>query len=117
MNKVFASALIGLAMVSVSARAEEQKAAASAAETAAVEQAEPVEVGNKICPISHEEVGKNGMEPYKMTYNGKVYSLCCGMCVKDFNKDPEKYSKMMDEEAAQEKAAQEKAEQEKSSGS
>ena len=98
MNKVFASALIGLAMVSVPARAEEQKAAASAAETAAVEQAKPVEVGNKICPVSHEEVGKNGMEPYKMTYNGKVYNLCCGMCAKDFNKDPKKYTAIAEDE-------------------
>jgi YHS domain-containing protein len=61
-----------------------------------------VEVGNKICPVSNEEVGKNGMEPYKVTYNGKVYNLCCSMCAKDFNKDPEKYSKMMDEEVAKE---------------
>ena len=73
--------------------------------TADQSQVKPIEVGNKFCPISHEEVGKNGMQPYKVTYNGKVYNLCCKMCLKDFNQDPEKYFKMLDEEVAKEKAA------------
>ena len=60
--------------------------------------AKPVEVGNKICPVSNEEVGQNGMEPYKMVYKGKAYNLCCAMCVKDFNKDPEKYTKIAEDE-------------------
>ena len=59
-----------------------------------------VEVHNKICPVSHEEVGKDGMVAHKITYKGKVYNLCCAMCEKDFNKDPEKYTKLMEEEAA-----------------
>ena len=97
MNKVCALSLaIGLILTPVLVRAGEQQAAAPAV---ANEAAQPVEVGNKICPVSHEEVGKNGMQPYKVTYKGKVYNLCCGMCEKDFNKDPEKYSKIMDEEA------------------
>ena len=33
----------------------------------------------------------------------KTYNLCCSKCEKDFNKDPEKYSKMLDEQAAKEK--------------
>ncbi len=63
-----------------------------------------VEVHNKFCPISHEEVGKEGMVPFKEVYNGKVYLLCCSMCDKDFKSDPEKYSKMLDEQAAKEAA-------------
>ena len=66
--------------------------------------AQLVQVNNKICPVSHEEVGQNGMAPHKVTYKGKVYNLCCSMCEKDFNKDPEKYSKIMDEEVAAEQA-------------
>ena len=62
--------------------------------------ANAVEVGNKICPVSHEEVGTNGMAPHKVTYKGKIYNLCCGMCEKDFNKDPDKYAKIMDDEVA-----------------
>ena len=68
---------------------------------------ELIAVNNKICPISHEEVGKGGMTPHKVTYNGKTYNLCCAMCEKDFNKDPEKYAKLMEEEVAAEQAAPE----------
>jgi YHS domain-containing protein len=61
-----------------------------------------IEINNKICPVSHEEVGANGMTPHKVTYKGKIYNLCCSMCDKDFNKDPEKYVKIMEEEVASE---------------
>ena len=61
-----------------------------------------VEVHNKFCPISHEEVGQNGMTPFKEIYNGKIYNLCCSMCDKDFKKDPATYAKMLDEQAAKE---------------
>lgn len=58
-----------------------------------------VEVGNKICPVSGNPVddGKMG-EVVKYEYNGKIYNLCCKMCVKDFQKDPEKYSKIAQDE-------------------
>ena len=57
-----------------------------------------VEVGNKICPVSGEKIdGKMG-EAVKYEYKGKIYNLCCSMCLKDFKKDPEKYSKMADEQ-------------------
>ena len=91
MSKVFVLGLtIGLALI-------------SASNASAVRQDQPVEVKNKICPISHEEVGKNGMEPYQMTYKGKVYNLCCPMCVKDFKKNPEKYSAIADQEVSSQK--------------
>jgi len=57
-----------------------------------------VEVGNKICPVSGEKVGEMG-EVIKYEYNGKIYNFCCEMCIKDFKKDPEKYSKIAEEEA------------------
>ena len=56
-----------------------------------------VEVGNKICPVSGNKVDEMG-EPFKYEYNGKIYNLCCKMCVKDFKKDPEKYRKIAEEE-------------------
>lgn len=59
----------------------------------------PVEVGNKICPVSGEEVGGMG-EVVKYEHNGKIYNLCCAMCAKNFKKDPEKYSKIADDEVA-----------------
>lgn len=66
-----------------------------------------VEVGNTICPVSGNKVndGKMG-EAVKYEYNGRIYNLCCKMCVKDFQKDPEKYSKIAEDEVAGEKAAQ-----------
>jgi YHS domain-containing protein len=60
----------------------------------------PVEVGNKICPVSGEEVGKMG-DVVKFEHNGKIYNFCCAMCIKDFKKDPEKYSKIAEDEVAQ----------------
>jgi YHS domain-containing protein len=67
-----------------------------------------VEVGNKICPVSGEKIpapGEKGEmgEAVKYEYNGKIYNLCCPMCMKDFKKDPEKYSKIAEDEVAKEK--------------
>lgn len=59
----------------------------------------PVEVGNKICPVSGEKVGGMG-DVVKYEHNGKIYNLCCAMCAKDFKKDPEKYSKIAEDEVA-----------------
>ena len=71
-----------------------------------------VEVGNKICPVSGDKIpapGEKGEmgETIKYEYNGKIYNLCCTMCVKDFKKNPEKYSKIAEEEAAKAKMMQE----------
>lgn len=73
-----------------------------------------IEVGNKICPVSGDKVPEAGQksdmgEVVKYKYNGKIYNLCCEMCVKDFKKNPEKYSKIADEEV---KKSQEQGENE-----
>ena len=69
------------------------------------ERATAVEVGNKICPVSGNPVddGKMG-EAVKYEYNGKIYNLCCKMCVKDFAKDPAKYSRIAEEETQEKRA-------------
>lgn len=72
-----------------------QETAVVAAETLK----ELVQVGNKICPVGGERVDGMG-EVVTYEYNGKVYNLCCAMCAKDFKKDPEKYSKIAEEEVA-----------------
>ena len=72
-----------------------------------------VEVGNKICPVSGDKIpvpgekGTMGDEPVKYEYNGKIYNLCCKMCVKDFKKNPKKYSKIAEKKAAKEKTSKE----------
>ena len=68
-----------------------------------------VEIGNKICPVSGDKIpvpGEKdtmGDKPVKYEYNGKIYNLCCPMCIKDFKKNPEKYSKIAEDEVAKEK--------------
>lgn len=62
----------------------------------------PVDVGNKICPVSGEEVGQGGMEPALYEYEGKIYNFCCAGCIEEFKKDPEKYIKKVEEELKEE---------------
>lgn len=63
--------------------AAEAVMAAATAEAAG----ETAEVNNLICPISGEEI--NPATASTVEYKGKIYQLCCAMCAKDFNKDPE----------------------------
>ena len=74
--------------------------------------AQPIEVGNKVCPVSGEKVPAPGEKgemggAAKYEYNGKIYNLCCSMCIKDFKKNPEKYSKIAEDKASAEAAAKE----------
>ncbi|MDP3790443.1 MAG: YHS domain-containing protein [Candidatus Omnitrophota bacterium] len=46
-----------------------------------------VNVGNKTCPISGEEVDGNTTYEHK----GKIYNFCCPMCIDAFKNNPEKY--------------------------
>lgn len=73
----------------VQAHGEHQHGIEEEEEVEATEEKDLVEVGNKICPVSGEEIKKE--EAFKYEYEGKIYNLCCKMCLKDFKKDPEKY--------------------------
>ena len=97
MKKLFALALmLGFVLTPVFVKAEDQ-AVAPVIDAVAVNK--PVEVGNKICPISGEKIGNGDMgKAVKQEYKGKIYNLCCGMCPKDFNKDPDKYAKIAEDE-------------------
>ena len=59
------------------------------AQTAAVPevQAEVVDVGNTLCPITGKKVNPKATA----VYEGKRYAFCCKNCVAKFEKDPEKY--------------------------
>ena len=65
---------------------------------AEVSNVQTIEVGNKHCPVSGREVGLMG-PAIKMNYKGKIYHLCCPGCISIFNSNPEKYSKMAEDEA------------------
>jgi len=60
---------------------------------------QPVDVGNKFCPVSGRPIGVMGPGVQEI-YNGKIYHLCCGGCVSTFESDPGKYSKIADDEIA-----------------
>lgn len=55
----------------------------------------------KKCVVSDEVLGGEMGKPVKVSSNGTDVYLCCKSCVKDFNKEPAKYVKMVkDAEAA-----------------
>ena len=66
-----------------------------------------VMVNNPICPVSGQKVGGAMGPVVHYEYKGKIYNFCCTMCLKDFQKDPEKYVKIVDEMMAGEKTQEE----------
>ena len=46
------------------------------------------------CPVSGEKLGEMG-KPFTFTYKDQEVKLCCKSCKKDFDKDPEKYIKLI----------------------
>jgi hypothetical protein len=52
----------------------------------------------KTCVVSDEEIGKDpDMKPHTFTYKGQEVKLCCKGCLKDFEKDPAKYMKKIED--------------------
>jgi YHS domain-containing protein len=51
-----------------------------------------VNVGNKLCPVSGDPVSGHNF----VVYQGKRYGLCCPKCRKPFLADPEKYIAQME---------------------
>ena len=60
----------------------------------------------KNCVVSDEKLGEMG-KPFVFEYKGQEMKLCCKNCKKDFDKDPAKYIKKMQE--AEKKAATDKS--------
>ena len=63
----------------------------------AISFAASVKVNNTICPVTGSPVDMKN--PVTVEYNGKIYNLCCSMCPATFNADPEKYSKIAEDQA------------------
>ncbi len=51
----------------------------------------------KTCPVSGEKLGGDMGDPYVFTYSGREIKLCCKDCKKDFDKDPKKFVKKIEE--------------------
>lgn len=58
----------------------------------------------KNCVVSGDKIGGDGMEPYVFTYKDRQIKMCCKGCRKDFDKDPAKYIKKIEEEEAKAKS-------------
>jgi hypothetical protein len=56
----------------------------------------------KTCVVSGEKLGEMG-KPYVFVHEGREIKLCCKDCLKDFNKEPAKYVKKIEESEAKEK--------------
>jgi hypothetical protein len=49
----------------------------------------------KTCPVSGDKLGGDMGGPYVFVYQGQQVKLCCKSCLKDFNKNPDKYIKLI----------------------
>lgn len=78
-------------------RAEEAANQGSAAtESPSTQASKAVDIGNKICPVSGDEIKEDSKVTYE--YEGKVYNFCCAGCIEPFKKNPQEYiNKVSDE--------------------
>jgi len=60
------------------------------------EGAQEFNVGNKICPVSGEEIDEESKAAYE--YNGVIYNFCSPECIEEFKKDPQKYVDKVEKE-------------------
>ena len=58
----------------------------------------------KTCVVSGDKLGEMG-DPYVYAYKGREIKFCCKGCLKDFNKEPDKYIKLIEEGEAKAKKA------------
>jgi len=57
------------------------------------------------CPVTGEKLGAMG-KPYVYVYKDREIKFCCKGCVKEFEKDPAKYIKKLEEGEKKGKAAE-----------
>jgi YHS domain-containing protein len=58
----------------------------------------------KTCVVSGDKLGEMGA-PFVYAYKGREIKFCCKGCLKDFNKEPAKYIKKIEEAEAKAKKA------------
>ena len=89
MKKYVPTLLIALSFVTAAA-------SAMYAESPATEPS-VVDVKNTKCIVAKDDVGDSKLT---VTYNGKIYHLCCDDCKGKFNADPETYVKALEKDPA-----------------
>ena len=80
----------GLLIASAAYAAPEEATVSSTQEASDI-----IDVGNKICPLTGENV--DGKTFY--VYKGRRYGVCCPECGANFAQDPETYSMLAEKEA------------------
>jgi YHS domain-containing protein len=58
----------------------------------------------KTCVVSGDKLGEMG-DAFVYTYKDREIKFCCKGCLKDFNKDPQKYIKLIEQAEAKAKKA------------
>jgi YHS domain-containing protein len=66
--------------------------------TASADSGVPKDYPLKKCPVSDETLGEHG-KPVKVTHDGTDVYLCCKSCIKDFKKEPAKFTTMVKDAA------------------
>ncbi len=87
---VLASGLIAAA-AGGEAQETSATAAASRASTSSLQASYP-----DLCVVSDEKLGSMGAA-HTVQHNGRTVKFCCKACVAEFDKDPEKYLRKLDE--------------------
>ena len=57
----------------------------------------------KTCVVSGEKLEGDMGKPFVYEYKGRQIKFCCKDCLKDFNKDPEKYIQKIEKAEKQQK--------------
>jgi YHS domain-containing protein len=95
MNKVL-SLILGVILLSAGLVFAQQSSVPESMQSSG----QPVDAGNKFCPVTGRPIGVMGPGA-TVQYNGKIYHLCCGGCISTFNNSPEKYSKIAEAQSSQ----------------
>jgi YHS domain-containing protein len=92
-SKLIAGIILAAAftVVPLAGRADDASSAGSA-------EAKPKADLLTTCPVSGDKLGEMG-KPYVFVYKGQEVKLCCPSCKKDFDKDPAKYLKKIQDAA------------------
>ena len=86
--------LLTIAALALLANAPTLVRAADAPSSSAKAEVKPYPL--KTCIVSGDKIGEMG-KPVTLIYKGQEMKFCCKDCVKDFNKDPDKWIKKLDE--------------------
>ena len=70
----------------------------TAADKAKDKAVKPYPANLKTCVVSGDTLGEMG-KPVVLVKDGQEVKLCCKDCIKDFNKDPQKYLKIIQEKS------------------